>query len=88
MLVIECPQSTVVPKEELKLNASHVIEASLIFRSCILLLLLFTVPCKGINFTANWLSYKKTESSPDQIEHDQRLNPPGCNYSIGYFSYA
>lgn len=29
MLVIECPQSTVVPKEELKLNASHVIEASL-----------------------------------------------------------
>lgn len=29
MLVIECPQSIFVPKEELKLNASHAIEASL-----------------------------------------------------------
>lgn len=27
----------------------------------LLLLLLFTVPCKGINFTANCLSYKTTE---------------------------
>ena len=79
-----CPKRGI----EAQCKSCHWSFAYVIFRSCMLLLLLFTVPCKGINFTTNCLSYKKTESSPDQIEHDQRLNPPGCNYSIGYFSYV